>query len=68
MNLQQQYCGAVGVSRASVRYVLERKGARVEFLDRSAVIEFLRDFLPPPRIVTEDATNADIAVMASGRS
>ena len=58
----------VAAKTPSVRYALERKEIRIEFLDRPALAQFVRELLPATVLLGDDATNSEIAVMAASRN
>lgn len=50
-----------------VRYALERGGARAEFLDKAALVQFLREMLPTGLRLTEKTDATEIAAHAATR-
>ena len=51
-----------------VRYALERKDTRIEFVDRPTLIQFVRELIPAALLLGEDAANLEIAAMAASRN
>jgi hypothetical protein len=58
----------VSADTPSVQYSLERKNTRVEFCDRPALSQFVRELIPSTVLLGEDATNHEIAAMAATRN
>jgi hypothetical protein len=58
----------VSADTPSVQYSLERKDTRVEFFDRPALSQFVRELIPSTVLLGEDATNHEIAAMAATRN
>jgi hypothetical protein len=56
------------VSTNSVQYALERKGTRVEFLDRCSLLEFVRGLIPPRLVLSDDVTDIDIARIVAAQN
>ena len=50
-----------------VRYALERRSARAEFLDRPALLQFLREVLPSTLRLEADADTTELAAKAASR-
>lgn len=55
-------------AEAQVRYALEQKDTRIEFLDRPTLIQFIRELMPATLLLGEDAANPEIAAMARTRN
>jgi hypothetical protein len=54
-----------GSGQQQARFLLQRSGAKVEFADLNALIDFVRDLLPPGLMLKDDATPDEIAAFAS---